>query len=170
MSKPICFLISFLLVFKTLAEDSPYRPKLVNSKSGEHHDFPLGVLEATGRLQDGDREILIMDVGKGGAAELAGLQVGDRITKIENKIPDKFSKKTDAGLLGPQDLLGRSLDEKAGSSNSELSIEVARGQNIQKLNIRLPASLPFSFSDPESCEKEKDFFLILLNNWSKPSN
>ena len=28
--------------------------------------FPLGVLEATGRLKDGDKEILIMDVGKGG--------------------------------------------------------------------------------------------------------
>ena len=145
------------MVIKTLAEDSPYKPKLVNSKSGEHHDFPLGVLEATGRLEDGDREILIMDVGKGGAAELAGLKVGDRISKIENKIPDNFSKKTDTGLSGPQDLLGRSLDQKAGSSNSQLSIEVSRNQKTQKLNVPLPKSLPFSFSSPQSCSKRKGF-------------
>ena len=94
-----------------------YKPKLVNSKSGDHHDFPLGVLEATGRLRDGEREILIMDVGRGGVGERSGLQVGDRIKKIENITPDKFSKKTDAGLSGPQDLLGRSLDKKPGHSN-----------------------------------------------------
>lgn len=157
MPKTIRFLFTLVLVLNTFAENPAYRPKLVNSKSGEHHDFPLGVLEATGRLQDGDREILIMDVGKGGAAELAGLQVGDLLTKIENKIPDKFSKKTDSGLSGPQDLLGRSLDQKAGSSNSRLSIEVLRGQQIQKLNIPLPQSKSFAFSYPQSCSKRIDF-------------
>ena len=157
MPKAVRFLFTLVLVINTFAENSAYKPKLVNSKSGEHHDFPLGVLEATGRLQDGDREILIMDVGKGGAAELAGLQVGDRITKIENKIPDKFSKKTDAGLFGPQDLLGRSLDQKAGSSKSQLMLEVTRGEEFEKLNIPLPQSTSFSFSDPKSCSKRKSF-------------
>ena len=111
-------ILSFFSMYSDSFAKDIYRPKLVNSKSGEHHDFPIGVLEATGRLTDGDRGILIMDVGKGGAADLAGLQVGDRINKIENKIPDKFSKKTDAGLSGPQDLLGRSLDKKAGLPKS----------------------------------------------------
>ena len=157
MPKAVRCLFTLFLVINTFAENSAYKPKLVNSKSGEHHDFPLGVLEATGRLQDGDREILIMDVGKGGAAELAGLQVGDRITKIENKIPDKFSKKTDAGLFGPQDLLGRSLDQKAGSSKSELIVEISRGEEFEKLNIPLPQSTSFSFSDPQSCSKRKSF-------------
>ena len=113
MPELILFFLSFIFVFTSFGTDSVYVPKLVNSKSGEHHDFPLGVLEATGRLTDGDRKILIMDVGKDGAAQLAGLQVGDRIAKIENKIPDQFSKKTDAGLSGPQDLLGRSLDKQS---------------------------------------------------------
>ena len=34
-----------------------------------------------------------MDIGQGGAAELAGLQIGDRITKIDNKIPGSFQKR-----------------------------------------------------------------------------
>ena len=157
MPTTIRFLFTLVLVLNTFAEDPAYKPKLVNSKSGEHHDFPLGVLEATGRLQDGDRGILIMDVGKGGAAELAGLQVGDRITKIENKIPDVFSKKTDAGLSGPQDLLGRSLDKKAGSSKSSLSVEISRGEQSIKLLIQLPKSISFSRSDPQSCSKRRDF-------------
>jgi C-terminal processing protease CtpA/Prc len=133
----VLILSSFYIYSESLAQDV-YRPKLVNSKSGEHHDFPLGVLEATGRLQDGDREILIMDVGKGGAAELAGLKVGDRIAKIENMIPGRFSKKTDTGLAGPQDLIGRSLDRKAAASNALLSIEIFRGEQSQKLKISLP--------------------------------
>ena len=66
MPKAVRFFFTLVLVINTFAENSAYKPKLVNSKSGEHHDFPLGVLEATGRLQDGDRGILIMDVGKGG--------------------------------------------------------------------------------------------------------
>ena len=151
------FILSYFSIFSESLYEDVYKPKLINSKSGEHHDFPLGVLEATGRLQDGDREILIMDVGKGGAAELAGLQVGDRITKIENKIPDVFSKKTDAGLSGPQDLLGRSLDQKAGSSKSQLMLEVSHGEEFEKLNIPLPQSTSFSFSDPNSCSKRKSF-------------
>ncbi len=151
------FILNYFSIFSESLGKDVYKPKLVNSKSGEHHDFPLGVLEATGRLQDGDQEILIMDIGKGGAAELAGLQVGDRITKIENKIPDVFSKKTDAGLFGPQDLLGRSLDQKAGSSKSQLMLEVTRDEEFEKLNIPLPRSTSFSFSDPKSCSKRKSF-------------
>ena len=151
------FILSYFSIFSESLSKDVYKPKLVNSKSGEHHDFPLGVLEATGRLQDGDREILIMDVGKGGAAELAGLQVGDRITKIENKIPDVFTKKTDSGLSGPQDLLGRSLDQKSGSSKPQLMLEVTRGEQFEKLNIPLPQSTSFSFSDPKSCSKRKSF-------------
>ena len=66
---------------------------MINSKIGDHHDFPLGVLEATGRLKDGDKEILITDVGKRGTAEGAGLLVGDRLVRIANKFPKPFSKK-----------------------------------------------------------------------------
>ena len=68
MPELILFFLSFIFVFRSFGTVSVYAPKLVNSKSGEHHDFPLGVLEATGRLTDGDRKILIMDVGKDGAS------------------------------------------------------------------------------------------------------
>ena len=115
-------------------------------------------MEATGRLKDGDREILIMDIGQGGAAELAGLQIGDRITKIDNKIPEKFSKKTDAGLSGPQELLGKRLDQKAGLSNSKLSLEVSRGEKTHKLNIQLPKSQSFLYQPPSLVPKKKFSF------------
>ena len=150
------FFVLTVFLYETKAKQV-YKPKLVNSKSGDHHDFPLGVLEATGRLRDGEREILIMDVGRGGVGERSGLQVGDRITKIENMTPDKFSKKTDAGLSGPQELLGRSLDKKAGSFKSQLVLEITRGANIQKLNLHLPQIASFAFSNPQSCGKRKSF-------------
>ena len=83
--------------------------------------------------------------------------------------PDKFSKKTDTGLSGPQDLLGGSLDQKAGS-NSRLSIEVLRGHEIQKLNIALPKSSSFFFFQSSILfKKKKSFFRILPNNWLKLS-
>ena len=56
----VLILSSFSIYSESFAKDI-YRPKLVNSKSGEHHDFPIGVLEATGRLTDGDRERQIKD-------------------------------------------------------------------------------------------------------------
>ena len=87
-----CFAIC-LFASAFLCGQSVYRPKLINSKNGDHHDFPLGVLEATGRLKDGDKEILIMDVGKGGTAERGGLLVGDRLVRIAGKFPKPFSKK-----------------------------------------------------------------------------
>jgi len=86
-------LIIYFFTLVILCGQSVYRPKLINSKNGDHHDFPLGVLEATGRLKDGDKEILIMDVGKGGAAQKAGLLVGDRVVRIDGKLPKPFSKK-----------------------------------------------------------------------------
>ena len=61
------FLLSiFLFATVFFAVSQFIDQSLINSKNGDHHDFPLGVLEATGRLKDGDKEILIMDVGKGG--------------------------------------------------------------------------------------------------------
>ena len=139
-----------LLVASWLSGQSAYKPKLINSKDGSHHDFPLGVLEATGRLKDGEKEILIMDVGKGGAAETGGLKVGDRVMMIEGKTPDAFSKSTDTGLEGPQALLGNSLDRKSASSKPVLSRRVRRESGQLNLSIDLPKSPSFSFSSPQA--------------------
>ena len=146
-----------LLVASTVPGQSVYKPKLVNSKSGEHHDFPLGVLEATGRLKDGEKEILVMDVGKGGAADTAGLKVGDRVMMIEGRTPDAFSTKTDTGLAGPQALLGNILDRKSASSKPILSLRVRRESEQLNLSIDLPKSPSFSFSRPLACPKRKDY-------------
>ena len=72
-------------------------------QDGSHHDFPLGVLEATGRLKDGEKEILIMDVR---STQKTGADGRRSVMMIEGKTPDAFSKKTDTGLAGPQALLG----------------------------------------------------------------
>ena len=151
------YVFACLLVASTLPGQSVYKPKLVNSKSGEHHDFPLGVLEATGRLKDGEKEILLMDVGRGGAAEKAGLKVGDRLMMIEGKTPDSFSIKTDTGLAGPQALLGNSLDRKSASFKPVLSLRVRRESEQLNLSIDLPKSRAFSFSRPLACGKRKDY-------------
>ena len=126
----ICLFFSSIL-----CGQSVYRPKLINSKNGDHHDFPLGVLEATGRLKDGDKEILITDVGKGGTAESSGLLVGDRLVRIDGKYPKSFSKKTDSGLEGPQSLLGISLNRNASLPNPLLSLEVRRESKLINLSL-----------------------------------
>ena len=69
----------------------PYKPKLTDGKSPDFQDFPMGVLSATGRLHDGEKEIVVRDVGKGGVAESGGLQVGDRIISIDGKTPKPFT-------------------------------------------------------------------------------
>jgi len=151
------YIFACLLVSSALPGQSVYKPKLVNSKDGAHHDFPMGVLEATGRLKDGEKEILVMDVGKGGAAETAGLKVGDRVMMIEGKTPDAFSKKTDTGLEGPQALLGNSLDRKSASSKPLLSLRVRRDSGQVNLTIDLPKNSSFSLSRPLACPKRKGY-------------
>ena len=89
-----------------------YAPKLQNSKDGEVHDFPLGVLSATGRLQHGATAIAVMDVGPDGPGQRGGLQVGDAIVAIEGKAMPPYSSELDAGLMGPQTVLATALDER----------------------------------------------------------
>ena len=87
------FILSYFSIFSESLSKDVYKPKLVNSKSGEHHDFPLGVLEATGRLQDGDREILIMDVGKGGRLNLLAYKLVTVLLKSKIRSPMFFRKR-----------------------------------------------------------------------------
>ena len=98
-----------------LVAQTLYQPKLVNNKTQQLHDFPMGVLSATGRLSNGERAILVMDVGKGGVADQAGLLKGDRITDIHGQRPGPFSMKTDAGLAGPQETLARAIEQASAA-------------------------------------------------------
>ncbi len=115
-----------------------YNPKLENSKKGDHHDFPLGVISATGRLIDGESEILIVDVGKGGAAEKAGLVEGDRIVFPKERSEVLFSKDTGTGLAGPQTELVRAYDAARAAAPHDLVVDVRRGGRRLPLTIRLP--------------------------------
>ena len=157
MVKPLRFSISFAAVLCTLPlvaeEAAPYRAKLANSKNGEHHDFPMGVLAATGRLVDGDREILVMDVGKGGAAEKGGLKVGDRIESIEGTKSKAFSKKTDEGVCGPQLILAAALDKACSAPPHELAVTVRRENKAVELKLPVPPGPAFADSFPVNCEK-----------------
>ena len=134
-----------LLLFASLSSHAAdsifprYHPKLQNSKRGEHHDFPLGVLSATGRLSDGEREILIMDVGKGGPGEKAGLLVGDRIvSQTVGRRPEPFSTSTGTGLAGPQTDLALALATASAATPPELSLRVRRGEELVSLRVGLP--------------------------------
>jgi len=114
-------------------ETAPYRPKLTNSKSGATHDFPLGVLSATGRLKDGDRAILVIDVGKGGAADRGGLVAGDQIVAIRGRRPSLFSNKTDAGLAGPQTDLAVAIEQASADKSHRLQLTVKRKDKTIRL-------------------------------------
>ena len=154
------FLVGTLLLlpwFLSAAGKAPYQPKLTNSKKGEIHDFPLGVLSATGRLADGETSILIKDVGKNGIAARSGIQVGDRILAINGTTPKAFSMKTDAGLSGPQDVLGRTLDATCASNQPRLQLKVRRGKTTLNLKLQLPRSPAFASSFPYNCAKSRTY-------------
>ena len=158
---------AFPFFFISLFGQSIYTPKLVNSKNGDHHDFPLGVLEATGRLIDGDNQILLMHVGQNGTAQGAGLLVGDRLVRVDGKIPKPFSKKTDTGLEGPQALLGTSLNRCSSLPDPLLSIQVRRGSELINLPVKLPSSQSFTLSAPTACPKRKKFLVDIANHLVK---
>ena len=142
--------ISGLLVLFCHGE-TPYKPKLSDGKSPDFHDFPMGVLSATGRLYDLEREIVVRDVGKSGFAEQGGLRSGDRIISIEGKISKQsFSMSTDTGLEGPQNLLGEALEAACASKNQILNMEVKRNEKKIFLEIKVPSSPAFASTYPKN--------------------
>ncbi len=160
----LIFLLLCISIGATSAETVfIYKPKLKNSKSGAIHDFPLGVLSATGRLEDGDRGILITDVGKAGAAAQSGIQVGDRIVKIAGNKPKAFSKSTDTGLEGPQTDLGTALDKACAASTPKIALEIERDGKSVPLKIELPRSKAFASTFPDNCPKS-DLYLGSIAN------
>ena len=146
------------------AEKDPYRPKLSNGKSPVFHDFPMGVLSATGRLSDKENQIHVMDVGKGGGAGQGGLKVGDRIISIRGIYPTAFSMKTDTGLAGPQAVLGEALDATCAAITNQLELEVQRENKKMTLKIRVPKSPAFASSFPNRCLKSKTYLKTIANH------
>ncbi len=151
-----CFLGAIVLA-SNLPAQTLYRPKLVNNKTQQLHDFPMGVLSATGRLSNGDRAILVMDVGKDGAAFRGGLAVGDRIVSIAGKQPGPFSMKTDAGLSGPQESLAIALQQACATKPHQLQLLVDRKGSRIPLKVTVPASPPFAASFPKNCAKSRKY-------------
>lgn len=130
-----------------------YASKLEISKGGAVHDFPLGVLSATGRLQDGSTAIAIKDVGPGGPGEQGGLRVGDAIVTIDGKEMPPYSMELDAGMMGPQTVLATALDDGCSQPDPKLRLTVARNGEAVSLEIELPASPRYSRTFPRQCEK-----------------
>lgn len=153
------FVIVVLLSANIVAQDTYpyYKPKLQNSKDGDAQDFPLGVLSATGRLKNGEREITVTDVGVQGPGQLGGLQTGDVIVAIEGKAMLPYSKELDAGLMGPQTALAAALDDRCAQQEPLLKLTVSRAGKPQSLEIKLPPSARYAKTFPLDCEKTNSF-------------
>ena len=153
---------NFLVIFCHGVE--PYKPKLSDGKSPDFQDFPMGVLSATGRLHDGEKEIVVRDVGKGGLAESGGLQVGDRILSIDGRQPKAFSMVTDTALDGPQAALGEALEAACSSKTNVLQFQVRRGEKTIALKFKVPASPAFASTFPQKCPKRRKYFTGIVEH------
>ena len=161
----LSLMLSFLFASALTAQNTlPYQPKLANSKNGAVHDFPLGVLSATGRLADGERAILVMHVGKDGAADRGGLAVGDRIVAISGQQPSAFSKSTDSGVAGPQTDLAIALEKSCAEQPHRLRLAVQRADETVQLQIVVPPSPAFVESFPNRCPKSKKYLAGIANH------
>ncbi|HUG19670.1 MAG TPA: DUF6288 domain-containing protein [Planctomycetaceae bacterium] len=145
--------VTLALTFAAADAAEPYRPKLTNDKAGNTHDFPLGVMSATGRLADGASVIEIIDLAEDGAATEGGLQAGDGIYGVGRKTFGPYSKNLDTGLLGPQAALAAELDRGCAKDPPQIQLMVVRGDEKLKLDVPLPASPSFARTFPERCEK-----------------
>tara|TARA_Y100001934_G_scaffold124209_1_gene151342 strand:+ start:497 stop:1960 length:1464 start_codon:yes stop_codon:yes gene_type:complete len=144
--------------------EKPYQPKLTDGKSPDFQDFPMGVLSATGRLHDGEKEIVVRDIGKGSVAESGGLQVGDRILSIGGKTPKTFDMSTDSGLEGPQEMLGKALETACSSQSNLLLIKVKRGEEHLPLQLKVPPSPVFASTFPKKCLKTRKYFSGIVDH------
>jgi len=146
------FLALLLLPVSTYGQTSYYFPDIQNSRGVNFQDFPLGVLSATGRLFDGEAAILVKDVSKTGIAGKAGLQIGDRIFKVQGKTLGRFSMNPDAGLAGPQALLATQLYQTSIRDKRNLRVTVIRSGKLEQLDMELPPCLRYDKRSPGSGE------------------
>lgn len=161
----LSLMISITFASGLMAQNQvPYQPKLSNSKNGVIHDFPLGVLSATGRLADGERAIEVMHVGKGGAADRGGLVVGDRIISINGRHPAEFSNTTDTGLIGPQTDLAVALEKACAEAPHQLWLGVQRALDTVQLQIAVPPSPAFAEAFPNLCPKSTKYLAHIANH------
>lgn len=142
----------------------PYQPKFSNSKNGVIHDFPLGVLSATGRLSDGERAIVVMHVGKEGAADRGGLVVGDRIISISGRQSEEFSNTTDTGLIGPQTDLAVALEKACAEAPHRLWLGIQRALETVQLRIAVPSTPAFAEAFPHLCPKSTKYLAHIANH------
>ena len=145
-------------------EAGPYRPKLTNPRGKSFQDFPMGVLSATGRVEDGESDIQVVDIGKGGAADRAGLKVDDRIVTIRGRRPGVFSMKTDTGLAGPQEALAEALDRACGTVPNRLRLTVQRGEEKKTLSIPVPRARAFASTFPKRCSKSRRYLEAIADH------
>jgi len=158
------FCFTLLLTSVLSAQAAPYQPKLTNSKNQSFQDFPMGVLSATGRLSDRENAILVIDVGKGGAADRGGLKAGDRIVSICGRQPAAFSMKTDAGLAGPQEDLAVAIEKACAAAPHQLQLAIRRKDQTIPLNIPVPPSPAFASSFPKNCPKSKKYLAAIADH------
>lgn len=139
-----------------IADDADpfYDGKLENDKAGDVHDFLLGVLSAVGRVKHGDKEVVVRDVGAGGAADRAGLKAQDVITHVEAKPLLPYSKELDTGFQGPEGQLAAALDEKCAAKKPLLKLTLRRDGKPLPLDVALPPSPAFDKKAfPQKCAK-----------------
>lgn len=157
--------ICLLLAVPGLAQEPTlYRPRLVNNKDQTFHDFPMGVLSATGRLSEGERTILVMDVGVDGAAAAGGLLAGDRILTIRGQQATAFSMKTDAGLSGPQETLAVAIEHACARPPHQLHLAVKRKEKTISLQVAVPASASFAARFPSQCPKSRKYLAAIADH------
>jgi hypothetical protein len=147
----------------TAQEASPYQPKSTNSKNGSVHDFPLGVLSATGRLKHGDQAILLLHIGKDGAAERGGLVVGDQIVSIGGQQLSPYSKSTDSGIAGPQTELANAIEQACANEPHRLQLAVLRDSKTVQLSIAAPPSPAFAATFPNRCPKTETYLAAIAD-------
>lgn len=116
------------------------------------HEIPLGPIAGKALVLFDAREATITELWDNGPGAVAGLKVGDRILKLNDKKFKKYSSQSGAPSEGFPETLGHAILE-AQDSGKPLLFTVEREDEEIDLEVPLPKLPNFSQTFPSDCPR-----------------
>lgn len=141
-----------------------YLPTLRNGLGEKlDHEIPLGPIAGKALVLYDGREATISELWDKGPGTKAGLQVGDRILKLNGKRFDSYSPVGGAPPEGFPEALGLGI-LSSQATRIPLALTLERDGKEQIINIPLPALPTFSETSPADCPRA-DFHIQIAADY-----
>lgn len=137
---------------RTFDRRNDFFPDAINPKGTDIQPFPMGILGGRMAVKLGSADALISQLHSRSAGAKGGLEINDRLIKVNGKKFGTLSPDAATGGDGVPRDLGLAILE-AQASGAPLLLTVLREGKELELTIELPPAPDFAVNFPHDCER-----------------